>query len=572
MSGRETVLVHPDGPAITVTAGTVDTFVALPSGGTIPLATVSAPCLIVAPATGPGVRVVPRIGATMSAVTGDVPVADAALAAFRTALAQAAPAEFRASSTAASLDLLPTVLASLIGVLIDQHAARGRDLAAAQRTQDTESSETAYRNAALAVTSPGTTDTVCDWDPLLSVVRAVARVEGCTVRAKPTRLRDRDPVARLHRIARSSDFGVRPIQLADNWQQPRVHALVGFQSTDSGRQAVALLPTATGYGLSTGAAAQPRRINDETARSLEPVAYQLQPRLNRLERAHTHELIRLATHKSWRDWTLVALLGLAVAILGLLTPVLTSVILGTLIPAGELGLVGQAGVALVIAAFVAGVFTYVQYRAISRFTQRTLERGQNALWDRLLSLPVSFFRRYSSGDLAMRAMALDWLAQIVNAQVIGTFLAAAFSLVNVFLMLWYDVWLGVAGLCFLILTLGATWWVVVITQRLYRESLSCQLDATSWVVQLLVGIGKIRLAGAESRVGSRYVELLRRQVAAGARMTTVMGRLFSWLAFAGAASLAVFAALILSRSGSAGPDISGPTYLAFSAAFGASFA
>lgn len=39
---------------------------------------------------------------------------------------------------------------------------------------------------------------------------------------------------------------------------------------------------------------------------------------------------------------------------------------------------------------------------------------QAAVWDRLLSLPLPFFRPYTAGELAMRAMSIDSIRQVIS--------------------------------------------------------------------------------------------------------------------------------------------------------------
>ena len=75
---------------------------------------------------------------------------------------------------------------------------------------------------------------------------------------------------------------------------------------------------------------------------------------------------------------------------------------------------------------------------MTQISFRATQRVQASFWDRVLSLPPRFFRRYSSGDLAVRVLAVDQVQQIISGQVITTLLAGVFTFVNLYLMFRYS--------------------------------------------------------------------------------------------------------------------------------------
>ena len=80
---------------------------------------------------------------------------------------------------------------------------------------------------------------------------------------------------------------------------------------------------------------------------------------------------------------------------------------------------------------------------------------QPALWDRLLSFPTTFFRLYSSGDLAVRAMGIDAMRQILSGTALTAVLNGAFSVFNLALLYYYDVRLAEWATALLLLAIGA---------------------------------------------------------------------------------------------------------------------
>ena len=81
---------------------------------------------------------------------------------------------------------------------------------------------------------------------------------------------------------------------------------------------------------------------------------------------------------------------------------------------------------------------------------------QAALWDRMLRLPISFFRRYSVGDLADRVSGIDEIQQTITDNVIETALAGVFSIFTLLLMIYYDWRLALGAVVFNIVLTGAS--------------------------------------------------------------------------------------------------------------------
>src|SRR5690606_17129327 len=82
-------------------------------------------------------------------------------------------------------------------------------------------------------------------------------------------------------------------------------------------------------------------------------------------------------------------LGLAVGLLGALTPVFTGQIFDEVIPSAERGLLVQFGIGLLVAALVSTAFNMVQQIAALRIQGRMDYSIQSAVWDRLLNLPAN---------------------------------------------------------------------------------------------------------------------------------------------------------------------------------------
>ena len=554
MSERDAVSLSNDQTSCNIEVGTADVFVKANSGTLVPLVSVDAPGTVPG-AAGTTLLVVPRINGKVSMVNtneGDSSTYEDALSSVL---------GFTSGSN----------LADFYQQQVEHYFTERQQIAAESTKLDTENLDRSYRRAALAIKKPSAELDEPQDDPLTAVIRLISRFEGFEVRKPVNTPKGADLIHRIQGIAHASGIRVRPVDLSGNWQEPHAHAFLALdQSTPDGTP-VALIPTNKGYTIQRGPLDEPKPLTSADMANINTNGMQFYPTLDRDRPVTSKDVAKLAVRGMRREWLWTAGLAAIVAILGLLTPILTNVVLGSIVPNQDEDLLAQAGIALAAAALAAGVFSFVQYRAMSRISQRAIERVQTAFWDRVLAMPVSFFDKFSSGDLSVRVMAVDAFQQIINVQVIGGILAAIFALVNLGLMFYYDVMLGIAGLLIIIVTIFIGAMAVRTVQKLYWQSINAQLASTSWVIQVLSGISKVRLAGATTRMEGRYLDMVRDQVVAISRMTNVFGKVQGWTLFATSFATALFILLIKLRSGPGGPDVSSATFLALLSAFGASF-
>lgn len=100
----------------------------------------------------------------------------------------------------------------------------------------------------------------------------------------------------------------------------------------------------------------------------------------------------------------IAVTGLLAALLALGLPLATGLLFEAVVPFGDrAGMVEIVG-GLVAAALASAAFQVVQAAAVQRIEARIDGRLQAAAVERLLRLPAQFFRRYTVGELADRAL------------------------------------------------------------------------------------------------------------------------------------------------------------------------
>jgi NHLM bacteriocin system ABC transporter ATP-binding protein len=416
--------------------------------------------------------------------------------------------------------------------------------------------------------------------PLLAVAGAVGKAMGVTIQPPATSenaARNPEP---LEAIARASQLRLRRVLLRGQWWHQDSGPLVAYTKTE--HHPVALLPqpgprydlySPTGLPLTPSPPHPPTHLptrltlTPDLAQRLDPVAfvfYRPLPAGN----LNALSLLRFAFRGQGRDWLMIGLTGIAATLIGMVVPQATAVLVDTVVPYGDRALLWQLGLGLLAAASGSACFQLAQAIATLRVETGADAHLQAAVWDRLLTLKTSFFRQYPTGDLASRVSSISTIRRKLSGSALQGLFSGVFSLLNLGLLIYYSPALaGVAvGVGLLVMAVTVTSGLVLV--RRYRPLLEIQGQLYGLVVQLINGIAKLRMAGAEERAfaawGQRYGQQLRLTLStqqledAVAVFNTVLP-IVTTVALFGLASAMV-------ESKDAG--LSTGTFLAFSVAFG----
>ena len=170
------------------------------------------------------------------------------------------------------------------------------------------------------------------------------------------------------------------------------------------------------------------------------------------------------------------------------------------------------GAVLLGATFGIAIFQLVQGFTLLRLEVTTDPPTQAAVWDRVLKLEMPFFRQYSTGDLSSRIQGITEIRRQLSGSTLTTLINSSFALFNLLLMIYYG-WklalavLVVTGLSVIISTIIGWLKYQKNTQLLAREGKIFGL-----VVQLLNGVSKLRVRGAEKRAFAYWANEYQKQM------------------------------------------------------------
>lgn len=403
-------------------------------------------------------------------------------------------------------------------------------------------------------------------EAVYEVCRLVGEHLEMKVVRHPAPKREASLEERVAEVAKASRFRTRPVALRDDWYRRDMGPLLGFW--EQSKMPVALIPDGPrAYVMIDPVAGTKKKVNDRTTEGLSPFAltfYRPFPD----GALSVKDLVKFGARGTARDLVMLGMVGVSLGVLGLLAPFAMGQIFDSAIPQADKNLLLQFTLALIVAALTMAAFKIVQSIAVLRVQGRMDYSVQSALWDRLLNLPATFFRKYESGDLASRAAGVNTIRDLLAGAGVGAILGAISSVFYVFLMFKYSFQMG-------LLAIGLTFAFVAITTGLNYAQLRYQRRAmeyngkiTGMVLQLISGVAKLRVSGAENHALRVWAKDFSAQRRMNFQMNTV--RNYSQMFNSGfpvISSMAIFFMLAaLMASGKA--SMTTGDFIAFSAAYG----
>ncbi len=392
-------------------------------------------------------------------------------------------------------------------------------------------------------------------DDLVTVTRLVADAAGVELRTPAVRPPGTPTVATLARAAR---VRTRPVRLEGSWWSHGPEPMVG-QLCDGGGP-VALIPRAGGVDL-VRPDGRRTRVTSESASVLEPEGAVLARSFP--EGALTgRQLARFAGRGTGGQALLMLVTGLGVAGLGLLVPLLTGTILGTLVPRGDTALITDLCLLLLAAAAASALLSVSQNLVLLSLQGRLDATLQAAVWDRLMSLPGSFFRERTVGALASSVLSVTAIREVLAASGVQTAFAFIIALANIALIFFFSVPLAMVTVMSVLVAVLVAGVANIAQVRRQRTVFAASQELNASTFELVRGVSKIRMAAAEDRALGRWGPIFSRQRHASYRARVVQNRL---TVFNSALSLA--ATMCLFVVASVALDVEVPQFLIVYTAF-----
>jgi NHLM bacteriocin system ABC transporter ATP-binding protein len=331
-------------------------------------------------------------------------------------------------------------------------------------------------------------------DQTFSVCKLIGEASGFRVVAPPDlrRLKQRLPA-----IAKASRFRFRSVALRDNWWETDHGPLLAYR--EQGLAPVAILKDkATNYELVDTETNQRVPIDAAVASTLCPFAVSLYTPFPE-HKLGAWDLLKFGIRESKLDmWTILGM-GILLGLLGMVTPYFSGQIFDSIIPAADRVQLFQFAVGLLAAAF--GTFAFELVRAISvlRMAGKMDYLVQAGVWDRLLSLPSNFFRDYAAGDLADRALGVDQIRQAVSQAGTQAIVGSISAVIMIVFLFSYNTQMAFVAIGLVLLSVIFPTVLNLLQVKHQRKLFYIRGSISGLVLQLINGVNKLRVSGAEDR-------------------------------------------------------------------------
>ncbi len=307
----------------------------------------------------------------------------------------------------------------------------------------------------------------------------------------------------LHAIAQASNVRVRKVILRDTWWREENGHLLAFSKENI---PIALIQKdATTYLLKNSQTGEEKIVTNEIALTLKPIGYMF---------FYGFTDTMTSVKKSWdfavqgikkdaKSLIIAALLG---SLIGLLVPILSGVLFDDVIPTADRSLLIEVFIIMLLIGIVTASLQLVQGILQMRIETKSSINLQAGVIDHLLRLPVSFYKKYTAGDLTNRALSINSIKQILSNTVITAVLSGAFSFVNLALLFYYQsslAWIGISLAIIAVIFVSVIGWIKL---KYDRQISGKQGELQGFLFEFLSGITKIRITGAERRIFTLWAD------------------------------------------------------------------
>ena len=216
------------------------------------------------------------------------------------------------------------------------------------------------------------------------------------------------------------------------------------------------------------------------------------------------ELLKFSFPAVKRDFIFAALISVFVTGLSLLSPIITSRVVGDVVPSGNIGWIISTFIITVVIALYSSLMTWLQSFFLLRFTQKLSLRIQIPIYQRILSYPISFLDQYKIGDLSSRVTSVNSLLRSLSSSALSTIINIISLIGFMGLMINYDWQLSIFAIGLIITVAGIQTGIFrrqIVYEKSFVEEEANFYDET---LQSLNNIAQIRTSGSERSIIERW--------------------------------------------------------------------
>jgi len=320
----------------------------------------------------------------------------------------------------------------------------------------------------------------------------------------------------IQQLAKDTTIRIREVVLNNDWYKKDCGHLIGFYDTTGNVEIspeynleercvpVALIrDNSKGYKVVNPADKTEFYINNNNISKVYPKAFMLYKSLPN-KKLSIKDILKFVFTDIKTDILRFALISLMCTLIGLVTPEITRNFVDSVIPnaaKNQALLITVMVLVINISSMVAGIAKSLSSMRMSIHSSNALD---SAIIDRMLKLPVNFFKDYTSGELA------DRISGIKNMQssIFSIFMSVGMNFVFCFIYLIQEIryckYFAAWGALFCLFPIVFSVISCFVTYKAEKELLACGGKISSLLLQFLNGIEKINNSNSGKRAFAKF--------------------------------------------------------------------
>ena len=302
----------------------------------------------------------------------------------------------------------------------------------------------------------------------------------------------------IKRLVQKGNMSLREVTLPEGWHTHDCGTLIGYYGPK--KELAAIMPVdEASYRMVTVSHPEGFAVTDSIAAELDASAFQCYANFP-TTKLTVKDLLLFIIRRCWKnDYFTIIAISFFAGLIPLATPVITETIFSDIIPLRDRQSLAAVAQVMIVAGFTTAGMALARSIAVMRITSHVDLNVEAALWNRLLSLPVSFFRRFQSGEILQRMNGIEAIKSLITGDFVAQVFNTVFSFWSLFLMAWYSFQLTVEAIIV---------WLIyfVVVAFIYRRLINFQTNlikaankTSGLVQQIFNGLEKFRLHGAEEQ-------------------------------------------------------------------------
>ncbi len=361
-----------------------------------------------------------------------------------------------------------------------------------------------FENIARAVTGRRISSSLKDKADVSDAVSALLKYMGIKERDVPPNVKTLED--RLDYLLSSSGVLYREVELTRGWHRDAMGPMITSLEADG--TVIAMLPADMGgYQYVDPTSGKTIHVNahEESKISKEALCFYRPLPMRELK---VRDLIRyMMSCITPRDLIGFGAAALIITLVGLLIPRLNRVLMGPVVETGSYQLLYAVMAFLLFTTVGSILLSIIRALLLSRIRYKLNVNVSAATMMRMLSLPASFFKDYSAGELNQYISYMDSLCSTIVDSVFSTAVTGVFSLIYLAQIMNFAPALVWPSLIVTLITLAVSLASAYVQMRIDAEKMVFMAKERGLVFSLITGIQKIRLSGAENRAFIKWTEL-----------------------------------------------------------------